>query len=286
MKYSKLLVTRLFLLLLAGISLMFCERMQYFPDKPIGTHKTVFLAHHGGGSSYEANTLTAAFYGLNNLEGIECDIQMSANGSLWLGHLSKTQKCGAFEETNFANLSDETIIKIDSCLGKDIDYYQLDSVFKYMSEKTTGKVISLDVKPWTPSKLIDLNIISKMNKMGQSIINLTLKYSLLNRVMVESESGDFLYYIKTHSKGIETYLLTNGDFELGIARARNAEFTGISFKYKFDEDITAEHIKLLHRKGLKIQIWTLNDTTEINEAIALQPDYIQTDNVEYVKKNK
>jgi hypothetical protein len=41
-----------------------------------------------------------------------------------------------------------------------------------------------------------------------------------------------LGYIE-HSSFIETYLSTNGDFELGVSRALNAGFSGVSFKYKY-----------------------------------------------------
>jgi len=59
----------------------------------------------------------------------------------------------------------------------------------------------------------------------------------------------------------------------------------ISFKYKFKEELNAEHIKLLHRKGLKIQLWTVDSVNNIEEAISINPDFIQTDNLKYFTKN-
>jgi hypothetical protein len=35
----------------------------------------------------------------------------------------------------------------------------------------------------------------------------------------------------------------------------------------------------LHRKGLKIQFWTIDEKLEITEALKLKPDYLQTNNV-------
>lgn len=87
---------------------------------------------------------------------------------------------------------------------------------------------------------------------------------------------------KTHTNCIETYLTSFGDFELGISRALDAGFSGISFKYKFKEPILKEQIDLLHRKGLKIHLWTVNDTNDIKEAISLNPDFIQTDSLDFV----
>ncbi len=256
-----------------------CKRVEYFPDNPIDFSGTTFLAHHGAGDLDEPNTIKSTICGLNNLKGIECDIQMGLEGSLWLGHSPNTPGCGTIKESVYAELSDKQIYQLDMCMGDEFNAYRLDSLFKYMSENGKGKLISLDVKAWK-----DVNIIYPMNKLARSIINLTNKYSLNGQVMVESETGDFLYYIRTHSTGIETYLSTNGDFELGVSRALHAKFTGISFKYMFDEDINAEDISLIHRKGLKIHLWTINDTTQIEDAVLLKPDYIQTDNIEFAKK--
>lgn len=261
-----------------------CERIEYFPDNPIDFSGTVILAHHGAGDLDEPNTIQSAICGLNNLQGIECDIQMGLEGSLWLDHSSIIPGCGSIKKTVYAELSDTQIGQLNECLGDEFNAYKLDSVFRYISENGKGKLISLDVKAWEPVNFKNVNIISQMNRLAQSIINLTNKYNLNGQVMVESETGDFLYYIKTHGKGIETYLSTNGDFELGISRALHSKFTGVSFKYMFDEDITAEGINMIHRKGLKIHLWTVNDSAQIKDAILLRPDYIQTDNIDFAKK--
>jgi hypothetical protein len=94
--------------------------------------------------------------------------------------------------------------------------------------------------------------------------------------MVESEVGDFLYYVKSNSNDIETYLVSLGDFELGISRALKAEFTGVSFHYKYKEPITKELVDLLHRKGLKLQLWKVFPE-DLEEAKSVGPDFIQTD---------
>jgi glycerophosphoryl diester phosphodiesterase len=252
--------------------------VKYFPDRPIFCDKTNILAHKGGGSFDEGNTLEACKYGLALFDGIECDIQRSSDNKLWLSHSPNISSCGSFNSTCFASLTSNSIIQIDSCLGNNINYTQLETIFDYMSRNYPDKYISLDVKAWTPCGISGANITKQMNEMAREIISLTVQYHMENKVMVESETGDFLYYLKTHTNFIETYLTAFGDFELGFSRALDAGFSGISFKYNFKETIGKEHIDLLHRKGLKIQVWTVND---IDEVLLLKPDFIQTDNVGY-----
>lgn len=259
-----------------------CSRVKYFPDNPITVSNTIILAHKGGGSFDEGNTYEACKLGFAKLEGIECDIQKSSDNHLWLDHSSKISPCGAFEENCFASLTTNTIIQIDSCLGNQKNYTQLDTIFQYMSKYYPNKYISLDVKAWSPCDIHSMNITKAMNELAQKIINLTKSYHLENRVMVESETGDFLYYVKTHSDFIETYLTTMGDFELGISRALDAGFSGISFDYTYKKSISRELVDLIHRKGLKIQLWTLYESNDIEEALLLNPDFIQTDDIEYL----
>jgi hypothetical protein len=58
----------------------------------------------------------------------------------------------------------------------------------------------------------------------------------------------------------------------------------MSFKYKFDEVITEGDVQLIRRKGLKIQLYTVDDETDLREALYINPDFIQTENIEYEKK--
>jgi len=275
-------MNRLLALLLTAISLAACDRVVYSPDLPLNVTNTKILAHAGGGWFDQPNTLKGCRYGFSTLDGIECDIQRDADNNLWLSHSNMLTGCGAFRSASFSALPSSSIVQIDSCLGAETDFAQLDSVFRYMSENYPGKTISLDVKPWIPTTFSGLNILNEMNELGQRILELTTLYGLENRVKVESESVEFLQYIRKQTNVIETYLLTFGDFELAVSKALYAKLSGISFKYGYGEGVSKEKIDLIHQKGLKIQLWTVNNPAEIEEALLMGPDYLQTDNVSYL----
>lgn len=264
------------LILIAVSALCSCERVYYFPDKPLPETPTIIIAHKGGGIFDDGNTYDGCRYGLSNFEGIECDLQKGADNVLWLSHSHLITNCD-LSSVCYSSLSRSSIAAIDSCLGKQKDFTLLEEVFQYMSQQCPDKYISLDVKAWEPCQLSGFNLNREMNILAQKIIDLTEQYHLEHRVMVESETGDFLYYVKTHTSDIDTYLAAFGDFEMGISRALDAGFTGISFHYKFKEEINKQQVEMIHRKGLKIQLWTISDTATFREALALKPDYIQTD---------
>lgn len=168
-----------------------CERVKYYPDRPLATGRTLFIAHKGGGESDGGNTYAGCKYGLDMLDGIECDVQISSDNTLWLSHSSQVGACGGRAERCFASSSDAAIQATDSCRNAGEAYARLEDVFKLMSESYPGKIISVDAKAWVPCEAKKANIIKEMNGVARAIIALTEKYHLQNRVMVESELGDF-----------------------------------------------------------------------------------------------
>jgi glycerophosphoryl diester phosphodiesterase len=259
-----------------------CNKIHYYEDKTsVLEVETKFLSHHGGGDNFPSNTYLAAVYGLNQLDGIEVDIQLGKNGTIWLGHEPMLPLCGGYGDICIREASDDYINKIDTCLGPADDFCKLDRIFKLIADSFPDKYISLDAKAWKPCDFINnLDMIGEMNFLGDRIITLKNRYNL-KHVMVESETTSFLKYIKKHSSGIECYLTTFGDFERGMMIALQKNLDGISFQYKFKEGITLDHVRMIRKKGLKIHLWTVNSTEYIQEATSIDPDFIQTDNINY-----
>jgi glycerophosphoryl diester phosphodiesterase len=266
-----------------------CHKIKYYPDKDYHEVKTLILAHKAGGGEpapYQAYSIEAAKNSLPVLDGIEVDLQISKDRTIWLSHDASLPDCGGTTYNCFPEATDNQIIQLDTCNGNALNYTGLEEIFALMSSNYPGKYVSLDVKAWEPCALTSADILGMMNVIADEIIRLTNKYSMQNHVMVESETATFLNYVKNNSTGIECYLTSLGDFERAMQLTLEAGYTGISFKYKFKEEITLDHIQLIRRKGLKIQLWTVDSTDAIQEALSINPDFIQTDNVGYFEQLK
>lgn len=264
--------------------LLNCEKINYYPDRPIDTVETKILAHRGGGyCEFPENSLEAARFGLRKLDGIEVDIQISKDRTLWLSHSADFTQCGKYDLNCFCETRDEQIIKIDSCFGVSYRFSKLEDIFKLMTDSFPHSYLALDIKAWEPCKFTSLDIMGVLNATAEEIIKLSAKYDLDKKIMVESEVATFLNFIKKRNNKIGCYLTTLGDFERGMLLALKAGYDGLSFKYGFKEIITADHIKLLHKKGLKIQVWTFDTEEQINKVLQLNPDFIQTNNTNYIK---
>ncbi len=276
----------IFILILILIFLDSCKKIKYYPDTDFVEVKTKILAHRAGGNSqFIENSLEAARNSFPLADGIEVDVQISKDRTLWLAHDADLPDCGGVFYDCFPEVSDDAIMRLDSCRGDAKYYSSLEEIFSLMATSFPEKYISLDVKAWVPCAFTSSDILGVMNVIGDEIIRLTKKYSLQNYVLVESETATFLNYVKRNSTGIGCYLAANGDFERAMQLSLESGFQGISFKYKFKEEISADHINLIRKKGLKIQLWTVNSEDDLNEALLINPDFIQTDNLSFFENS-
>ncbi len=266
-----------------------CNKIKYYPDKEFKDMKTRILAHRSGGgetSPFKEYSIGASTASFNIVDGVEVDLQISKNRTIWLAHNVELPVCGGVNYKCFPECSDNQIITLDTCYGYLVNYTKLEDIFAVMASHYPNKYISLDVKAWTPCSINSAGITGMMNAIADAIISLTIRYNLQHRVLVESETASFLTYVKNHSDGIDCYLTSLGDFERAIQLAIKSGYTGVSFKYKFKEELSADHIQLLRRKGLKIQLWTVNSVENIRQALSINPDFIQTDNLDFFSNDK
>jgi glycerophosphoryl diester phosphodiesterase len=254
-----------------------CNKIEYSADNPIDGTPTKVLMHKGCGDCEEhiENTLPGVTYGLSVLDGVEVDIQMSKDGTLWLDHSNEVFDCDGNNLGCFQELTDNEITTIKAC-DNTSKYYTLESVFQLMTEDYPDSYISLDIKGQF-CKMLTLS--STMKQMAQSTLSLVSNYNMQGRVVVESSSSSFLKELKDQNF-VALYIIDYGDVDLAIVNAGAAEVHGISMKYGVEE-ITDEVVDLVHRTGYGLTVWTVNTPEDINTAWNAQPDFIQTDKADF-----
>ena len=273
MKISKYIVI-LLIFLTQG-----CEKINYQVDNPIAGINTRVLMHRGKGDNPDLveNTLEAAKYGLSILDGIELDIQMSKEGTLWLDHDNEVHDCNGAVVGCFQELTDNQIIGAAECDGV-VRYHTLESVFQLMVAEYPDSYISLDIKG---QYCQILNTPDVMQKMAESVVNLVSKYKMDYHVLVESNSLAFLKYLKDQNK-IGQCVISLGDFDKGMADANATNARGISIKYGIEE-LNADVVSLVHKTGYGLVVWVVNEPNDIEIVWKSHPDFIQTDNPDFKK---
>ncbi len=267
--------------------LLGCEKIKWYPDLQDDFNvETQILGHRGAGAVnavHKENSLSAAHEGLSVLDGIEVDVQISKDRTLWLSHDIMVPTCSGISQLCFPETRDSVIARVSKCSGSESLTCKLEDVFLLMRDSFAKANISIDVKAWTPCDVKSSDILGMMNLIAEQIIFLAETYNLDGRVLVESETTNTLHFIKKRTDAIECYVTSFGDFERAMQICLEGGFNGISFEYKALEEIGRNEVGLIRRKGLKIQLWTVNNEETIIEAMSINPDYIQTDNLDYFK---
>jgi glycerophosphoryl diester phosphodiesterase len=246
---------------------------------PITNVTTRFIGHKAGGKGmYLENTLEAAELCFTKMDGIEIDLQLSRSGTIWLFHDEYFDSCDINKLGRIPAYTDQELSEHMACIGLDYHLSKLEDIFVYHRANNLDKKISLDVKSWLPTKYSDAP--SYLYRLAAEVIRLTKKYNMGEYLFVECEAAFFLDQLNQSNLGFSCFLVSFGDFYKAIAKANKANYAGLSFKYSPDKPLTEKDVSTLHKQGLKIQYWTLNEVEEMNWAVGLGVDYIQTDNID------
>ena len=241
---------------------------------------TKLIAHHAYlAPNYDSSNKNYYLTALKTHSGIEVDVQMSQDRTLWLFHENQMNACGSIKQECLITKNDREIQALAKCENDNFCFTKLEDILQQMENDNNDKVISLDIKTWFDSKcsVYGNNIMAYYHNVAIAIVDIVKKHNLENRVMVESEISYLLGKIKRRSN-IACYLSTFGDYQEGIKKAKDLGYAGISFQYMFKETISKDDIVDLHKNGLKIQLWVVNGDSMLTKATELQPDFIQTDN--------
>jgi len=261
-------------------SVISCEKIIYSVDNPFAGLPTRVLMHKGCGDNPDitVNTIEAAEYGLSLMDGIELDIQISKDGTLWLDHDNEVHDCDGNVIGCFQEMTDDEITAASECNGI-FRYDTLESVFQLMSSKYPNSVISLDIK----GQYCEIsNTKEMMRQMAQAVLDLVAKYKMEKKVLVESSSIEFLEELEDQTSVGNCIITVSGDIDEAIANAGVTKARGISLKYGVEE-YNADVVSLIHKKGYAIMIWYINTPEDIAAVWNTHTDFMQTDNADFKK---
>lgn len=266
-----------FLLVSFGFS---CKKPEKYPDKVIDIHPTILLSHRGGAQygPFQDNTLDAVKYGFSKLDGVEIDIQMSKDNTLWLFHDDKILYCKQKSLKRIPAYTDVELQEFISCKGNGFTLTKLEDVFSYYQSNNIKQPMSLDIKllpstgSFTPAYI---------KRFAKKLYELIIKYNMESHVVIESSRPEFHKHLKEFGLRSERYLVAFGDANKAFKSALRHDCSGISIRQRKGYiSLTKDEVDFMHQKGLRIQIWTIDRLAEINKAIEIGVDYIQTNNLD------
>jgi glycerophosphoryl diester phosphodiesterase len=270
---------------LAALAVSACDKFEYLPNDPVPPIPTRVLLHRGSGNltSPPPNTLEAMLYGASHLDGAEMDLEISKDGTLWLGHDNEILECdGVTFGPCFQDLFDDQIEERADCGDGVRRYDRLDEVLLGLKADYPSKLYSFDIKGQYCASLDEAGVVTLAQKMAEEVDRLVRANAFDWRVMAESQQPAFSERLKELSAPVHLFVVSLGDIDQPLTDAAALGATGISFKYApTSEPLTASVVEGIHQAGQRIAVWTVNGATDANAVWATHPDVIQTDDADF-----
>lgn len=262
--------------ILTCLLLSSCSKVKFYPDKPLTTLNNKIAHRGGGGTLYRDNTIEACTFALKDNDGVEIDIQISKDRTIWMAHDATIKLCDG-SSICFAETKDADIEKIDSCNGRPIGYSKLEELLEYVKNNCPEKYIIVDLKGWIPCSGNSAGIEGMMRLEAELVSKMAKKHNLSEKVLIETDIVSVLLWARRFTPEIGQYLNVYGNLEKGMLTALNQDLDGIAFKTNVKDTLTRDYVNLFHKKGLRLIAWNLSDTSELSKYLRMGVDFTEYD---------
>ena len=216
---------------------------------------TEVFAHRAGGSEAPENTVKGieVAYSLG-AKGFEIDIQRTSDGYYVVNHDADFARvAGVSKKPNEMTLSEVKKLRVD---GEPVP--TLDE----MLDASRGKGILL----------VELKGETADNQMADDAVKIIKEKGMSDQAVLISLKYDVLEYIEQKYPEMLTGYLAF----ISFGRIENTPFDYLALE---EEISTDDNIDVIHEKGKKVLVWTVNDEDEIEQFMNGDADAIITDSV-------
>jgi glycerophosphoryl diester phosphodiesterase len=279
---------RYFVIILAALQTLHLGCRKIIPEAETDI---LFLGHRGGGgNSFNdvniENTLNSVKQGFTNLDGVEIDLQMSKDGTIWAFHNFNVNDFSCETDLSTKNipfLTDAEIELIAVCHKTKRDrIYKLSEIIDYWDNHTIGRFISLEVKIFFDPAFNEIGGVNTyFTRMANSLVTTLANVKQINQLFIEVNSKLFIDIVKADqkTKDIKCLLIRSGTLERKIEIALQEGYDGLSLNYD-DVELTKETVKSAKNLGLYINLFTPYYKSEVVRAFEMEPNSIQVDNMD------
>jgi glycerophosphoryl diester phosphodiesterase len=205
--------------------------------------------------------------------GVETDLQMTKDSVLVMYHdddLSDQTTCsGRIRDRNFSEIKD-----CDFSTGPAGHIGKVVPVSFFLDHVNDPRKYIFDFE----CKLKAGDDPQYTATFANALCHLLNKYGLTNRCFVESYNVDFLIALQKREPGMKLFLYTSS-YTTGISYLNMVKLFGLVIDMN---KIGADEIKEAHQRGLRVTLFNASTVQKNIEAIKKNPDFIQTDQVEYL----
>lgn len=255
---SAMLGILLAVLLLALLLLLWRStwRPRSLPGVTVGRQgEPLLLGHRGVRGARPENTLAAFRLAFESgLDGIEFDVQRSADGVLVVTHDSVVDGMDV-ASLGFAELS-----------GRIEGLPRLEEVFE-LARGYPGRLLNLEVKTER----------ARNHGLERQVAAAVRASGLADRVLVSSFNPLALGRVRLAAPELRTALLFAPDMPAWLRSGRLAGWLHVDAIHPHHSGVTASGMRRARARGLQVNTWTVNDAREVKRVTALGVDGIIAD---------
>lgn len=231
----------------------------------VGATKPIYVGHRGSAWGVE-NTLAAFVNGAKHYKYLECDIRMTADSVFVISHDESTERVGGkliIAESPADALAAENYLQERNGIA----YAGRIATFEeYLETCAKYNVSPLIEFKWTPG------INSKDCSMIPELVKLLEKHGFRNSCIILTSMKPCLEFVMENYPDINVQFLGGGKWRDSLDWI---------LKHKIDVDlmhtaVTKEDVDMLHDKGLKVNVWTIDNPERAAELTEMGVDFITT----------
>jgi len=250
-------------LLLFILSMLFssCRKQESYPDVHVFGHAGMGMDI--GMSAFHDNSLEAVELALSlpTMDGVEVDVRMSKDGTLWLYHENKLEA----HTDGFGCIFEKTDEELEKVRYKSLHREKLARLDQIWPLLGTKQQLILDLKHWNEctSGYVDMALFQ------DAIYALPIEYR--ERIILDSSNPNWLAQISQDFKVV----FSTVTFEEGLKQLEKVPtLAGLMMRSK---DITAEQIAALKAMNKESYIFEMRSSKKQRAALQKQPSAILAD---------
>ena len=222
-------------------------------------NKMLKIGHRGAKGHESENTLISFQKALNmQVDGIELDVHLSADGELMVIHDEKIDRT-----TNGKGFVNKLSLR-------ELKTFQIDGKHQIPMLKEVFDLVNQDCF---------INIELKSYDAAEKVVSLIEKYVTkkgwkYDRFLVSSFDWNALQQVRFLNEEIPIGILTETDLDLALAFAKFIQAKSI---HPYFHLLTKENTAKIQEKGIQVYPWTINEIEDIQKIIAFNVNGIITD---------
>lgn len=202
------------------------------------------LGHRGARGPEGENTLAALRLALATIDGVETDVQRSADGELVLYH---DLAAGSLRIRD----SEAALLK-DRIPG----LTTLDELFE-AARARPGTILNLELK--TTGRPF------RRGRLERAVVPAVRASGLADRVLISSFDPVALARVRWLAPSLRTALLTAADAPRGLRGGAAARWLHVDALHPQDTQVDPALLRRCHARGLPVHVWTVNDPARMRQ---------------------